>query len=263
MLETLRLIATDLDRTLLRSDKTLSDETISILKRCQKHGVKIVFATARSEAACTPVLRRFTPDVIISNAGALATRNGSIIYRAAISSKMTNALIAHCIDHDAVACITADTEAGYFVNHPVDPNDPAWAHYNAIPFDFTDQTIDTMTYKLCMEITDAVLADEIKNTFPHLLMTAFSGEDWYMFSNPNATKWHALEAVAKHLDVAISQIASFGDDFTDIGMITNSSVGVAVANAIDEVKVVADMICNSNDQDGVAEWIEYHILNKC
>lgn len=55
-------------------------------------------------------------------------------------------------------------------------------------------------------------------------------------------------------------IAAFGDDMNDLEMVRNCGIGVAVRNAVEEVKRSADYICGSNDDDGVAKWIEEFIL---
>lgn len=82
----------------------------------------------------------------------------------------------------------------------------------------------------------------------------------WMLMNPQANKEHALRAFADHFDVPLSQIASFGDDLVDIDMLRRSGRGVAVANSNPEVLGVADEICPANNEDGVAQWIETHLL---
>jgi hypothetical protein len=54
----------------------------------------------------------------------------------------------------------------------------------------------------------------------------------------------------------LQNVISFGDDFADIGMLKMAGTGVAVGNALDEVKQVADVVIGSNDEDGIAEYLE-------
>lgn len=58
----------------------------------------------------------------------------------------------------------------------------------------------------------------------------------------------------------MSEIVAFGDDLNDIDMLTECGYGIAVDNAVQEVKKIADFICESNDNDGVAKYIEKYIL---
>ena len=74
--------------------------------------------------------------------------------------------------------------------------------------------------------------------------------------NPQANKEHALHLLCERLDVPLEQTAAFGDDLIDINMMSESGRGVAVANANPKVLSIADEICPSNKEDGVAQWIE-------
>jgi hydroxymethylpyrimidine pyrophosphatase-like HAD family hydrolase len=88
----------------------------------------------------------------------------------------------------------------------------------------------------------------------------FSDIPWYKLSKKSATKEKAIEALCSHLGFKTEEIAAFGDDFNDIGMLTLCGRGLAMKNAIQEVKDCADEICLSNEEDGVARWIEKNIL---
>ena len=70
-----------------------------------------------------------------------------------------------------------------------------------------------------------------------------------------ANKKNALSKLAEHFNVAIQNVIAFGDDTNDIDMIETAGIGVAMGNAIDGVKAVADFVCDTNDNDGVAKWI--------
>lgn len=61
------------------------------------------------------------------------------------------------------------------------------------------------------------------------------------------------------LNISLSDIVSFGDDINDMEMLQICGMGVAVSNAVTEVIAVADSITLSNDEDGVADWIEKNI----
>ena len=82
----------------------------------------------------------------------------------------------------------------------------------------------------------------------------------WMLMNPQANKEHALRAFANHFGVPLSQTASFGDDLVDIDMLRCSGRGVAVANSNPKVLSIADEVCPANNEDGVAQWIETHLL---
>lgn len=256
----IKMIVTDLDRTLLHPDKTISAYTADVLRRCQERGIKVVFATARSENSCKRFIEQVRPDAIISNGGAMVRIGEEMIYRAAIDMNTSNNLLSACLSKRNIGYITVDTDNGYFVNKPVDENDPGWFEYlPAFHVDFSNG-LGCNAYKITVEITDEPTAYEIASLFPTVGVIPFSGEGWYRYADEKATKWCGIKALSEYSCVSIEEISAFGDDFNDLEMLKNCGIGVAVANAIDEVKSVADFVCDTNDNDGVAKWIEVNVL---
>lgn len=97
---------------------------------------------------------------------------------------------------------------------------------------------------------------------PQDFEVSISEGSMWMLMNPLANKRQALRTLCERMDVPLSSTVSFGDDLIDIDMLEASGKGVAVANANPKVLDIADEICPSNDEDGVAQWIERHILNQ-
>lgn len=254
------MVVTDLDRTLLRTDKTISDYSARILLTCKQRGIMVVFATARSENSCKRFTDLIRPDAIISNGGALVRIGDKTVYRSTMSTETVSKLLQLCLKQPSVGYITVDTDNGYFVNKPVDENDPGWIEYlPAYHVDFS-HGLDCDAYKITVEIADDTTAYKIISEFPSVDVIPFSGEGWYRFADKEADKWHGVKALATNTGIALKDIVSFGDDHNDVEMLRECGMGVAVANAIDEVKAVADYICDSNDNNGVAKWLEEYLL---
>ena len=91
-------------------------------------------------------------------------------------------------------------------------------------------------------------------------MIAFSDDPWYRFANKHATKMRAIQELASYLGLMLENIAAFGDDFNDEEMLRRCGFGVAMGNAIPEVQAAANVICETNDNDGVAKWLEKNLL---
>ena len=256
----IKMIVTDLDRTLLRSDKTISDYTASVLLACQQRGISVVFATARSENSCKRFTDLIKPNAIISNGGALVRIGDKTIYRSAMSMETVNELLLSCLNRRNVGYITVDTDKGYFVNKPVDENDPGWIEY--LPASYVDfsQGLDCDAYKITIEISDDTTAYNVVSGFPNVEVIPFSGESWYRFASKGADKWQGVSALASITDIDLKNIIAFGDDYNDIEMLRGCGIGVAVSNAVDEAKAVANCICDTSDNDGVAKWLEERIL---
>ena len=98
--------------------------------------------------------------------------------------------------------------------------------------------------------------NELRALIPPDFDISISEGVMWMLMNPQANKEHALHLLCERLDVPLEQTAAFGDDLIDINMMSESGRGVAVANANPKVLSIADEICPSNNEDGVAQWIE-------
>lgn len=93
-------------------------------------------------------------------------------------------------------------------------------------------------------------------------LQSYRGENWYAFLPEESGKTQAICELASLLRIPLSDIVSFGDDKNDVEMLQICGTGVAVSNAVSEAKAVADYVTLSNDEDGVADWIEKNILKK-
>ena len=258
----IKIIATDLDQTLLMSDKSISDYTIKTLRACQQQGIKIAFATARSERDCVPYTSIINPDAIISNRGAIVRVGNDIISRTVIDAKTTNELLSSCVGKPGVGYIYVYTEKGYFTNSPAEKHDQSWGPYNHDLYIDFSKGLDYDSYKITVEFFDDAAAHNVANSFPNLSVVKFTGEPWFSFANSSVNKFNGIKILADYLNINLDDIAAFGDDYSDIEMLHKCGAGVAVNNAIDDAKAVAKYICDSNDCDGVAKWIEKNVL-KC
>jgi len=256
----IKMIALDLDSTLLKSDKSISEYTLHVLNRCQQEGILVAFATARSENSCKRFTDLVKPNAIVSNGGALVRVQDKTIYRAVMSMDVANKLLLSCLKQPSVGYITVDTEMGYFVNKHVDINNSMWVEYLPALYANLADGLDCEAYKITVEITDDAIAHEIMADFPTVDVIRYAGERWYRFADKAADKWNGVKALADYSGIEVSEIAAFGDDYNDVEMLRGCGVGVAMANAVDKVKAVADHICDTNNNDGVAKWLEDKVL---
>jgi hypothetical protein len=250
------MIITDLDNTLLRSDKSISEYTISTLMKYQDKGIKIGFATARSKQSSSRFLNQFTPDVFIGYGGAVSFAGEEVISRFDIPADISSQLINKCLQEPDILYVHATNESVAYTNR-VDTSDADLSHYKYVDFSLNDN----ISYlKISIVASNPHVVERIASNFPMLDLLRYTGENLYRFANRNAVKWKAVKAVAEYYNINTDMVVAFGDDINDLEMIKNCGVGVAVENGIEEVKSVAKFICDISDNDGVAKWLEERVL---
>lgn len=254
----IKLIIIDLDGTLLHSDKSISLYTRDILKSCQKAGINVAFATARSESAAKKYIDIIRPDIIISNGGATVKYKGKMIYRCKLSVETVQAIISRCFEcTEGDGEITIETDEGYFWNYNEKPSADS-DYENAIYTEYSE--FIHSAYKITADIPNEKDAQNISDCFEECSMLCFTGESWRRFAHKDANKVVAINKVIEYLGIALKDVIAFGDDYNDIEMIKHCGLGIAMENAIPQVKKVANAITLSNDADGVAKYIEEYIL---
>ena len=251
------MIVTDLDNTLLRSDKLISAHTIDILKKCQSRGITIAYATARSFQASSRFLELFQPDVFIGYGGALVQAERKIIHRIDIPAETSFQIIKDCLAAPEITSILAINESVALTNNINELASKDSSHYH-----FADLSKDhhNRYLKISLNASSQTVVEKIAARYPICDVLRYTGENLYSIANRDAIKWNAVKAAAEYYNFSTAELVAFGDDKNDLGMLANCGAGVAVENAIDEVKAAADHICGSNDNDGVAEWLEKYIL---
>ena len=119
---------------------------------------------------------------------------------------------------------------------------------------------ESIIYKILLSYEEKNIQQEVERALtPDTYMTVAEGRLIQIMST-EATKWNGIKAMLEAVGVRQDEAVYFGDDYDDIEPIKNCGVGVAVSNAIDEVLEAADFITESNDDDGVAVYIEENVL---
>ena len=254
-----QILLFDLDGTLLRNDKSLSEYTLEILSECKGCGYLIGISTSRSEQNCLSFLREMKPDILISSGGALVRVNEKIICSSSFSAIETENFIESARKICGMDCeITVDTLEAHYWNYKTNPKEQDKSWGDSIYTDFTDFKYEAL--KICVEIHHPNLAQKLCRQFSELDSLHFSDGDWYKFTKSGITKEKAILEVCKECHTDVSEIVAFGDDYADIGMLKLCGVGVAMDNAVQEVKDIADDITLSNEEDGVAAYLEKRII---
>ena len=255
-MKNISLILTDLDGTLFRDDKSISDYSKKTIALAQEKGLLFGVCTSRAGINAAKFLGGIKPDVLITNGGGLVTCGQDLVYSCEFSVEEIRTLIKAVFDVcGSEAVLSVDNDHGLYCNTKEELGDKYWTHN-----DFSDFREPGM--KLCVETLDREKVEKIAASLgaDKLDYLPFSDIPWYKFSKKGATKEAAIEALCKHLKITPQEIAAFGDDFNDIGMLRLCGKGIAMKNAIPQVQQIADEVCESNENDGVAKWLEEKFL---
>ncbi len=255
-MENISIILSDLDGTLFRDDKSISDFTKETIRQAQAKGILFGICTSRAKINAVKFLDGIEPDILITNGGGIVYYRNEKIYNCEFTVEEIRKLIAAAFEvfgKDIV--ISADNEHALYSNSREELGDKFWT-FN----DFSDFRETCM--KMCIESLDKEKVEKVVSVIglDEIDYLPFSDIPWYKLSKKAATKEKAIEALCRHLNITSSKIAAFGDDFNDIGMLKLCGKGIAMENAIEEVKKAAASVCASNENDGVARWIEKNLL---
>ena len=251
-----QLILTDLDHTLLRSDGTISDYSLDVLRRCRAEGIRLSIATARTWIGAERYMDLLQPDFAITTDGTLVHAGGQCIYSSSFTVNTSNDLIAELLyTFPAERILAVDEKTVYWDMRYKDTPDKL---RKAIYYDF-QTPVSFRANKIAADLPDEDIARRIAERFPCRLQ-GYRGEKLYSFLPEHSGKPAAIRALCERIGISPSGIAAFGDDINDLEMMHLCGTGIAVANAVPEVLEAADTVTGSNDRDGVALWLEENLL---
>lgn len=263
-----KLVALDLDGTLLNSSLKLSDGNGAMLRRAIDVGVLVVLATSRWYGLAKRTADRLdltTP--IISSNGALAKlpTDGSELLHLHVDGDAAREVVTHG-DDAGWEMYTTVGDATYMKMRPgvIPDRLPAGLRVADRQSDHLDEAQPT-----CVMAFGPDAVNEIESRFvPKYDGRVFfsinhpggSLPPYWVMTHPDADKGRALKRVCEHLGVAPPETVAMGDSESDLGMLAWAGLGVAMSNGSDAAKRAALHIAPANDADGVAWAIERFVL---
>ena len=255
-----RILATDLDHTLLREDLSLSEKTLSVLLRCHGQGMRVVLATARPFRAVVRFCASFRYDAVVCLNGAAVYEGGHCVQTLGIEPGLARTLAAQARHLQPDVGISIEINDRLYANFDI----PAlWKetafHIVDASTDFSDMP-DDPAEKILLSMLLPETARRLSETLPGTLGLERDRTGLYYIQRRDVNKVHGLRFLAQRWDVPLREAVAFGDDLADVEMLAACGRGVAVSNALEAVQAAADEICPSNQEDGVARWMEAHCL---
>ena len=234
-----KLIALDMDGTLLRKDKTVSERTKKAIEDARKKGVTVVLATGRPIDGVTKYLEELDMygenDYVLSYNGGLVlkTKNREAICKIGLTGEDLHYLYE--ISKELGVNIHAFSETKGLIT----PKNSKYTEEEVL-----QKAIDNLPKEVYDKYT-------VVRSAPYFLE----------FLNKEVNKGVGVEMLAKHMGITLDQVITMGDAGNDLHMIECAGMGVAMGNAFEEIKEVANYITDTNENDGVAKAIEHLVLN--
>lgn len=265
---TIRLVAMDLDDTLLRDDWTLSPRVVDAIQKARKKGVKVTLATGRMAISTRPYVQQLGLDVpVITYHGALVQQvlSGEILFRRVIPSALASEIVQDVLERGFHAQI-------YLRDRVIVQELNKWSQEYARIASVAIEQEDLVT--LLAQEPEGVekillmadeqdldrLAPELNERFGDRVHLAKSKAFFLEMTDIAVNKGVALAALADRFGIAQEEIMAIGDSFNDLEMIKYAGLGVAMGNARPEIQALADVVTATNEEDGVAEAIERYVL---
>ena len=242
-------IIVDFDRTLLHTDKTISDYTVKVLLDLQKSGVRLFAATARPERTITEYCEIIPFDAVTALNGA-RTISGENVFENPMNTHSAEEILRQ-LDSIAGTVISLETGNGLYANTDI----PIWkptVTNNILNLPGTEKI-----YKILASHPE-MPAEQINVKLPEDAYISVADQKLIQVMSVSATKWNGIQKMLESYDITPDQAIYFGDDNDDIEPIRRCGCGVAVSNALECVRDVADYITESNDEDGVARFLTGH-----
>ena len=267
-----KIIALDVDGTLFSSQKGILPETKKALLKAQELGIKLILASGRPTSGLTEIAAELNMD---KHNGLLVSYNGSKIIDCETGETLFNeplsvadgkAVLEHMKQFDVKPMI--DKDRHMHVNNVYDP----YIKFQGKDFNIVEYEARGGNYLLCEQDDLAAFLDYEVNKiltaadpeyidahqeamaapFKDTLNCVQTAPFFYEFTALGIDKARALDTVLRPMGYVPEEMMAFGDGMNDLTMLQYAGCGVAMANAVDEVKANAQHVTASNDEEGIA-----------
>lgn len=257
-----RLVVSDIDGTLLAPGEVLSSRTIDLIHLFQEKGGIFTIATGRMEKAVLPLVQRIglNHPVILYNGSLIMNPQGEeVIFEAKLEADIAarSLALSNAFDLGMLLYLEGVAYTKEMTSYIERHNQKE--HVTCKVVDSFSPLLEAGLTKILF-MGDAKLVDQLEQTHRQQQGVKFNvirSEVNYLEVLPeNASKGNALEWLASHLSIPLSETVAIGDERNDLSMIRQAQVGVAVNNAVKELKMEADLIVDGSYSTGVAEVLE-------
>ena len=269
--ELYKLIAIDIDGTLMNDRKEITKEVNDAIQAAKAKGVKVVICTGRPIVGVQSIIEELKlndeEDFVITFNGALVQNTYSKDVESQITLTYENLKELHELSLKLDSPFQFfDTESLYTPNREISRYTVHEAHINQIPIHYLpiDEVPKDMLIPKVMFIDEPERLNTIIANIPESLWEKYtfvkSTPFFLEILDPSVSKGNAVKQLAEKLSIKQEEVICIGDGENDLSMVEYAGCGVAMANAVSVVKEVAQFHTLSNNENGVAYAIEKLVL---
>lgn len=253
-MSTIKLIATDMDGTLLNNAKELPADFIPWVRKHEEY--KIVVASGRQYYTLLRDFEEIKDRIIfISDNGGYAVYRGEVIYEDLMSREDTVDLINAMDTLKGCSSIVCGVDSAYMRPTGDEAEDQGHMYYAKIRFenDLFKASANDPVIKCALFIPE-FKAEEVYNNFPKIpdtLLPVLSGDSWIDIANRTVNKGAAILAIQKRFNISPDECIAFGDYPNDIEMLKACTHSYCMANGHEDVRKIAKYNAPSNEEQGV------------
>lgn len=264
----IKLVALDLDDTLLDSSLKISKDCIRVIQEVRQRGVKVTISTGRMYRSALPYAQQLGLDVpLITYQGAWvkSSLSGEVLYFKPVPKNLASEVM-NFFKAAGVHCHSYYNDQ--LVMESLSAEGKAYSQLAGVAPIIVDDLIAQLATDEAIKIM-AIAHDEkllldmerkLKREYGENLHITRSKPCFLEVMHREANKAKALEVIAGHFGIDQQEVMAVGDSYNDIEMLEWAGVGVAMGNAFKAVKDIADFVTASNEEEGVTEALRRFVL---
>jgi Cof subfamily protein (haloacid dehalogenase superfamily) len=261
-----KLIAIDVDDTLLNDEIKVTDATKAALRAAIDKGVTVTLATGRMFASAKQIAQQIELNVpIITYQGSLVKTlfSNEVLYERSVPTDGAKQIFEYCERNGLHLQLYVNDQL-----YTTEDNDKVrgYSKLSNVPYivepDYEKLLQEKLTKMLIIDDPARLdeVADELRGIVGDTVHITKSKAHYLEFMHKEGTKGHAVTFLAEQIGCSMDQVIAIGDAWNDHEMVEVAGLGVAMGNAVEPLKAIADYVTLSNNEDGVAHVIEKFIL---
>ena len=256
----IKLIATDMDGTLLDSNKQFNHELLDVIEVMKRKEMVFVVASGNQFYHLYNLFTPISDDLYyISENGPYITKGKEELYTFTMDKDLVYKVVHILEEYPELMSVLGGKQKAYILRQYKKYEEEIERHYDVYEYvdsfyDIEDEFLKFSVYDVNYNV--ASYLDVLKEKLPSSLRVIASAKEWMDIQSDYINKGMGIETLQKHLNISYELCAAFGDSMNDYEMLSNVKYAYAMNNAVEEIKNIAYEVVGDNNHDGVLNKIK-------